>query len=523
MNSIVRAINIGGIVAIPDYYIRTRLGLEKEITAWEFLRLKHAKHFGFGVEVRESAPDFDSTDSIRKTAMEAIGLALKHYGDMLIEADVQVKEGSLYNEDGLVTGYNIDFSLNWDFSKPVLIEIIHDRENRSYRIMGLVFNHMIDGVPLALYTHLIHNHLVMRDRSFLRQSKRTFSVPYRLYAGSERMRPDKKGWLKLNYFNESHLFPVGSQIDATGSNILKLRKKISKEIGRDVSSSSVEIALLNLEMGTNWTTDYIAQGHLNPERRVDVQKGYHGLGIVRTYLSDEIRNAGPRTQYEWICNTLKTAAGEIDLERVGQGRASRFYARYRRIPKFFVDLFDRRINYANVMSVAGTQLIGSNLNGIDYGVPLFVGGIRPDNMRFIFVPSHGEHDKKTKVERAKRSLETHVTEVSFSCGPKITMSNGHSVVYKSLKISPQKAHDILLDWGHDPEHIISLSPPERVKQVFIEAYRPDAPTQGRIEKRAARYLNLYLMCKSNKDTDTVIQEGEDIEESAEILFMDQQS
>ena len=180
----------------------------------------------------------------------------------------------------------------------------------------------------------------------------------------------------------------------------------------------------------------------------------------------------------------------MKLERIGKGHASTFYARYRRIPNYFANFMESRLNYTRIMSVAGTQLIGSNLNGVDYGVPLFVGGIRPDDMRFIFIPAHGEHKKMIRVERAKRSLETQLTEVSFTCGPKIKESNGRSVVYKSLKISAQKAYDILLDWGHDPEKIMSLSPSERVKQVFIEAYRPDNPLLGRIERRAEVYLNL---------------------------------
>jgi hypothetical protein len=142
------------------------------------------------------------------------------------------------------------------------------------------------------------------------------------------------------------------------------------------------------------------------------------------------------------------------------------------------------------MNVAGTQLIGSNLNGIDYGVPLFVGGIIPDDMKFIFIPSHGEHNDKTKNERAKRSLTTHVTEVSFACGPKIKESNGRSTVYKSLKVLPQKADTILLNWGHARDKIKSLSQAEKVKQVFMDAYRPDNPALGRIEKRAELYLEL---------------------------------
>ncbi len=207
-------------------------------------------------------------------------------------------------------------------------------------------------------------------------------------------------------------------------------------------------------------------------------------------VSDEIRKANPPCQYEWIRRALCDASVEMKLERQAKGWASRFYDRYRRIPALFVNLFDRRIAYADVMSVAGTQIIGSNLNGVDYGVPVFIGDVTPDDVKFFFIPSHGEHNKKTQTERAKRSLETHVTEISFSCGPKTKLRNGKSVAYKSLKMSPKKAHELLLDWGHALEKIMTLSLEDKVKQVFIEAYRPDAPIRSRIENRAAQYLNL---------------------------------
>ena len=490
MNTIVGAINLGGFVSTPRDYITTKLGLEKAKTAWEFLRSKYAKHFGFGLEVRGSSPDFESTVTMRHRAMEAVDLALKHYGDMLIQADIQVKEGRIGAEENMVTGYDIDFSLDWDFSKPVLIEITYDRQSRSYRIMSLVYNHVIDGVPLALYTHLIHNHLILGKASFLSQSKRNFKIPYKFHLWDDGTLPNKKRWMRLNCLNESDLLPIGSQIDVTDSNILKLRNKIAQEIGQNVSNSSVEIALLSLEMGITWATDYIAQGEQNTKRQIDVQKGYRGLGIVRTQLADEIGNADPLTQYEWIRDAVKNAAGEMQLERAGKGHNSRFYTQYRKINRFFVNLFDRRISHKDVMAVAGTQLIGSNLNGIDYGVPLAVGDVIPDDMRFIFIPSHGEHNDKTKDARAKRSLTTHVTEVSFACGPKVKESNGRSVAYKSLKILPQKAHDILLNWDHAHDEIKFFSQAQKVKQVFMDAYRPDNPALGRIEKRAGLYLNL---------------------------------
>ena len=185
MKAIVGAINLGGFVSTPRDYITTKLGLDKTTTAWEFLRSKYAKHFGFGIEVRGSAPDFESAPEMRHQAMEAVDLALKHYGDMLIKADIQVKEGRLGTEENMVTGYDIDFALDWDYAKPVLIEITYDRENRSYRIMSLVYNHVIDGVPLALYTHLIHNHLILGKASFLSQSKRTFPVSYKFHCPTD--------------------------------------------------------------------------------------------------------------------------------------------------------------------------------------------------------------------------------------------------------------------------------------------------------------------------------------------------
>jgi len=94
MNAIVGAIHLGGVVSTPRDYITTKLGLEKTRTAWEFLRSKYAKHFGFGLEVRGSLPDFESPAAIRHRAIEAVDLALKHYGDMLIKADIQVKEAA---------------------------------------------------------------------------------------------------------------------------------------------------------------------------------------------------------------------------------------------------------------------------------------------------------------------------------------------------------------------------------------------------------------------------------------------
>jgi hypothetical protein len=116
MNAIVRAINLGGFIATPRDYITTILGHDKTTTAWEFMRSKYAKHFGFGIEVRASSPDFASAREMRLRAMEAVELALKHYGDMLVGADVQIKEGRLCTEDNMVTGYGIDFSLDWHLS-----------------------------------------------------------------------------------------------------------------------------------------------------------------------------------------------------------------------------------------------------------------------------------------------------------------------------------------------------------------------------------------------------------------------
>jgi len=490
MSALVKVIYYGGMFSYPRDYVTRKLGLNGVTTGWEFLRLKYAKHFGFGLGVKGGAPDFGTADALKAAVEQAIELSLMHYGDMLIDADVQVKEGVLPSEDDIIIGYQIDFSLPWDFSKPILIEITYDRKNRSYKIMGVVHSHMIDGVPMALYVYLIHNHLMLQENSLLSQSKRTFSVPYQFHKKAVKTPLGQDDWQFLRSFDDASLIPVGSQIDVTDSNVPKLKKKIAQEMGCNISTSTLEVILLSLETGTTWATDYIAQGSLNLERLVDIQKGYKGLGIVRMEVSDQIRRAERPVQYQWICGTLCDASEEMKRERQAKGWASRFYDRYRRVPSPIVDLFDRRIDYDDVMAIAGTQIISSNLNGVDFGVPVFVAGLTPNDVKLYFIPSHGEHNQKTQIERARRSLETHVTEISFSCGPKTTLNDGTSELYKSLKIYPKKASELLLNWGHAPEKVNTMSLEEKVKQLFIKAYRPDAPAQGRIEKRAAQYLNL---------------------------------
>ncbi len=278
MNAIVKAINYGGMVSFPRDYIKTKLGLNKITTGWEFLRQKYAKHFGFGIEVRGRSPNFDNADALKNVAVNAIQRAIKHYGDMLIDADVQVKEGVLSPEDTIKTGYHIDFDLSWDFSKPVLIEITYDRKNRSYKIMGVVYNHFIDGVPMALYIYLIHNHLILGNKSLLSQSTRTFSVPYRFHKTAMMNSPNENEWQGLKYFGPLTLIPVGSQLDVTDSNIPKLRKKLSLDTGCDISTSSLEIILLSMEMGMTWATDYIAQGSVNSETAPRYSKRIQGPG-----------------------------------------------------------------------------------------------------------------------------------------------------------------------------------------------------------------------------------------------------
>jgi hypothetical protein len=490
MSALVKAIYYGGMISYPQDYLIRKLGLNRVTTGWEFLRLKYAKHFGFGLGIKGRAPDFDTIDTLKAAAEQAIQLSLIHYGDMLIDADVRVIEDALDFEDDIEIGYQIDSNLPWDFSKPILIEITYDKKNRSYKIMGAVHSHMIDGVPMALYVFLIHNHLMLGENSLLSRSERTFSVPYDFHKRAVKTPLGQDDWQFLHSFDDSSLIPVGSQIDVTDSHIPKLRRKIAHETGCSISTSTLEVILLALETGTAWATDYIAQGSVNPQGLVDIQKGYNGLGIIRIEVSDQIRKAGPPAQYQWICGILCDASEEMKRERQAKGWASRFYDRYRRIPSPIVNLFDRRINYSEVMAIAGTQIISSNLNGVDFGVPVFVAGITPNDIKYSFIPSHGEHDKTTQIERARRSLETHVTEISFSCGPKTALNDGRSVIYKSLKIYPKKASELLLNWGHAPEKVNTLSLEEKVKQLFIEAYRPEAPAQGRIEKRAAQYLNL---------------------------------
>lgn len=485
MGIIPQLIHLGGIVGYPRDVILRNIDANRPETGWEFLRMKYAKHFGFGLEVRGTAPRFAGIDEIAALAREGITIALKRYGDMLVDPDVLAYEGALPPEGAVMIGYPVDLAADRDYTKPVLIDIVYDEAARSYRISGVVFDHVIDGVPLALLIQLVHNHLILRGDSYLSASTRDGGRRYRERAALRLGRLSRMSWDEIRHGTESSLPPVGAQIDVTGSAVVDLRSRIAIDTGTRIPVSAVELALAAMELGMDWCCDCVSQ--LKPG---GVQDGYQGLGFVRTFGYARIAELPAVEQYAALRRLLADAALETDRERGCEGSSSVLYDRYRRIPKFWVDLFDRRIGYDAVMSVAGTQLLGSNLNGVAYGVPVCVGGVDADSIRYFFIPSHSEHRGETRQARAARNLDTHVTEVSMCCAPRVTMRDGRRVMYKSIKAMPVIARRILARWGYDGAPSRPIHGIQAVEALYRELYRPDAPAEGRIERRARSLLGV---------------------------------
>lgn len=477
MSIVPHLIHFGGIVGYPRDRLLRALNTDRPATGWDFLRKKYAKHFGFGLEVRGALPPCGDVYDMASCAREALQLARGRYGAMLADADVHVRAGALPPAEDLIAGYPVDLADGRDYSKPVLIDIIHDAAARSYRIGAVAYDHIIDGAPLALLVQLMHNHIVLRDDSLLARAGRSRETADRPPVPVRRGVLARERWERALAPSEESLFPVGGYLDVTDSAVVALRSRIAREIGAAVPVSSVELALAAFETGLNWASDCVAQ--LAPG---GIHDGYRGLGFVRTSGYAQAAGLPHRAQYDWLRGVLAWASAETDRERARRGSSSLLYERYRRIPAFWVDLFDRRIAYDDVMAVAGTQLLGSNLNGVDYGVPVHVGGIPAGALRYFFIPSHSEHHRETRRARAARNLETHVTEVSLSSAPFVTMGDGRRVMYKSTKASPATARRILAGWGRDDD--ARRDGPAAVEALFRELYRPDRPSEGRIEQRA---------------------------------------
>ena len=458
-----------------------------EQSGWDFIKVRVIKQYEVGLKVLGRAPHFSGLGEIRNLAEEALALAVRHYGDMLLPADLQVKETSLGEAQGLRIGHATDLLRERDLTKFIQVDIGYDKQTNSYTMTAMVYRHIVDGIPALLLLYLIHNHLVLRRESHLSACARVPQFMLQDQLDRFNVKVDAAKWKEVMPREQDHFLSVGAQVGISGSNIYKLRRKIAADIASYVSASSVELALLAMEMGLNYASDCVARGPINRSGKLLLSEGYEGLGHVHTRGYADICGREAKEQYAWLCSTMKQSTEEMILERLGKGKSSKVLRKVSRIPDSARLFSDKFAPYDCIMSVANSQILGSNLNGIAFGVPICVGDITPADITGFGVPAHPEHGPEVIEARLARGLKQEITEISYVCGERIKNADG---VYKALKTSKGMAIRILNRWGHDENQLKTLSISELVKKVFVEAYRPDSPLEGRIEKLAARLLSL---------------------------------
>ncbi len=463
-----------------------KLGLIMPRSGWDSVKTNVIKNYEVGIEVKWNLPRFDGISEIEKLAREAVKLALQHYGDMLLDVDIKVKYGNLPDEKELRIGYQVDLHQERDFTKFIQMDINYDKQKNSYMIIAIVYRHIIDAIPVVLLIYLLHNHLVLKKNSYLNNCERIPDFSLREKFSRFRIKGTVEKWKEVMPDDRDIFLSVGSRIDISKSNLYKLRRKIAKDVGMFVTSSSVELALLAIDMELNYASDCVAQGQINRRGRLDVQKGYNGLGFVHTKGYADIGKLNLNQQYSWLCNKLVESSKEMILEKDGKGKASILINRLGRIPDMHRRFFDKCANYDLIMDVSSSQILSSNLNGIYYGVPICIGNITPENIRFLGAPACPEHDSKIIEQRQSQGLKTEITEISFVCGEKIKNS---CFVDKAIKTSKNVAIRILTRWGHDVNLLEGMTKIELVKKLFQETFRPDFPLEGRLEKLAGEFLN----------------------------------
>lgn len=478
-------VHVNGFLKAPGFFLMEKAGLVSPDYGWENIKIRYCKHFEVGLEVHGKAPLYTSIDSIEQRALQAIKLCRAHFSDIVIEPDLLVIEGSVSHSKEIHTGYRINFTEERDYSKPVMMDITWDRRKKSFRILVNVFDHFIDGVPALFLVNAVHHHLMMGKHSRLLSLTRTPATNYQKTADRFPLQPEKSRWVRLLYRQDNTLWPAGAPVDVTNSAITALRDRISRERGIRLSVSSLELALLAMETGMEYTTDYIARGETSDSGALDLTKGYRGLGMIQAKGYTDLQKMDSDDQYRELCTHLEGISDQLPLEKKGKGRSSVFYRRYGRARKFIVDFFEKRVTFKKVMTIAGTQCIGSNLNGVDTLFDVLTPGLTGEDVRYIFTASHGEFAPHIHKARQHRGLPLYATEISLACGPLTTDSEGGRNIYKSIKTSPEKAREILRRWSI---HTADLDEDSLLVKLFNELYRPSAPLKGRIEKRAAVLL-----------------------------------
>ena len=470
----------------PRDWIGKKLGLIMPQSGWDYIKTRTVKNFELGIEVRRNLSRFGSASEIESLVKEAIQLAAQHYGDMVLDADVKVVKGQLPGEKDLRIGHQVELGQDRDFTKFIQVSIILDEAQDSYIISALVYRHIIDGIPMLLLLYLIHNHLILKQDSFISGCARVPAFNLQDKFDKFNVSVDEERWKEVLPENDDADFvSVGAHINVRDSNIYKLRRKIAKEVGSYVSGSSVELALLAIEMGMNYASDCVAQGPLKRNGKLDLQQGYFGLGQAHTQGYANIGTLEKAQQYRWLCDKMAESTREILLEREGRGRASKMLQKVSRISDKHRLAGDKIASYDSVMVVANCQILGSNFNGIDYGVPIFVEDITPEHLGLIGIPATPEFAPEVVEARAAKGLKSTITEVSFASGEKYRKCDS---VYKVMKISLDATKRILSRWGYDSNELEKMSKTELGTLVFRETFRPDSPLEGRAEKLAGGFL-----------------------------------
>jgi len=488
-------IHAGGILHIFKN-IPALAGIAPPDSGWEFLKRRYVKVFSGSLEVRGGLPGM-TTERIRALASGAVALALEQYGDMLVGAQVRVAQGRIPNERTIRTGYHT-LRDGASAGKKVVVEIVHDPKKESYSIAATAHDHVIDGVPLFLLLQLIHHHIIFGEDSLLKKMSRTWKWSHEKkisYYENKSAKIQKHSHERRT--PAAPLIPAGAFIDVTESAVTRLRNSINADTGVTVPTSLVEESLLAMLLELDYLQDCVSRHGSEP-----VAAGrYDGLGFVRMQGLKNISQMPPSLRYAHLCPVLSSAAQQVPLEREGRGKVSVFLKRYRRVPLFYTNFFDRRTTKEGVIVIAGHELMGSNLNGVDFGIPLCRGGITADNIRFTFMPSHAEHSPVVFHERIRRGRDPHITLFSLGCAP-ATMSNGRKIVFKSIKTARMHAEPYLLKWGYSASYLKELSDEKIVSLFYNEIYSPGKPAEGRLEKLAESVLQAGSGTVSDKQADS---------------------
>lgn len=330
-------VSVTGALKAPVYLLGEKTGLVNPNYGWENMKLRYCKHFEIGIEVFEKFPIYASIASVEQRVRQAVKLCRKYFSDLVIEPDILVMEGRVSSSRGVHTGYRMTFTEERDYTKPIMLDIIWDRQKGSCRIMANIFDHFIDGVPALFLVTALHHHLVRGKNSRLLSMTRNPDYDYREITKRFPRQPHRKDWARLLYRSEEILWPVGAHLDVTTSCITALRDRIYSDTGIKPSVSSIELGLLAIETGMDFATDYVARGEIADTGSLDLNKGYDGLGMIQTRGYSHLKELTPENQYRELCKKIKFASLQLPMEQQGKGKSSVFFNRYGRTRQFIVD------------------------------------------------------------------------------------------------------------------------------------------------------------------------------------------